>query len=96
MRRSGANKIIYDRRVSREDLPKLDKVIKERIRIAIETKLQSFPEKYGEPLHARLGRYWRLRVGDWRVIYEILRNEVCIRAIGHRNDIYKTTGRRLG
>ena len=46
----------------------------------------------GTPLKGKLAGFYRLRVGDWRVIYEV--NElpspsVVIRALGSRGDIYK-------
>lgn len=96
MKKSGANnKISYDRRVESQDIPNLDHLIRRRIKIAIETKLATYPEIYGEPLHAKLARYWKLRVGDWRVIYELSNKEVVIHIIGHRANIYKIVERRL-
>ena len=32
---------------------------------------------------------YRLRVGKWRIVYQILDDEVIIRDIGSRGDIYK-------
>lgn len=34
---------------------------------------------------------WRIRIGDYRVIYEIddAVPEVCVMAIGHRRDVYR-------
>lgn len=44
-----------------------------------------------EPLTGDLAGLYKLRVGDYRVIYEILRDEqtILIHAIGHRRDIYR-------
>jgi len=44
-----------------------------------------------EPLTGDLAGLYKLRVGDYRVIYEILRDEqtIVIHAIGHRRDIYR-------
>ena len=59
--------------------------ITEKIRL-IGTRLESFP-------HERLqGRSeFRLRVGDYRVIYEfdVGRNEILLVTVGHRRDVYR-------
>jgi mRNA interferase RelE/StbE len=33
--------------------------------------------------------YWKLRVGDWRVIYKIEARTVTILRIGHRREVYE-------
>ncbi|MDE5064783.1 type II toxin-antitoxin system RelE/ParE family toxin [Wolbachia endosymbiont of Drosophila tristis] len=49
------------------------------------------PDKVGEALSHKWVGYFRLRVGDYRVIYLIDNSEhmVKIAAIGHRKEIYK-------
>jgi mRNA interferase RelE/StbE len=44
-----------------------------------------------EPLTGDLAGLYKLRVGDYRIIYEILHNEqtLIIHAIGHRKEIYR-------
>ena len=42
--------ISYHHLVKSEDIPKLDNTVKTRIRKAIETRLMTAPEDYGEPL----------------------------------------------
>jgi len=44
-----------------------------------------------EPLSGNLAGLFKLRVGDYRVIYEILRNEsiILIHMVGHRSGIYR-------
>jgi mRNA-degrading endonuclease RelE of RelBE toxin-antitoxin system len=87
--------ITYHPLVTASDIPKLDKVVQKRVRLAIEFKLKINPLLYGSPLHRSLKLLWKLRVGDWRVIYTIEPNGVYILAIGHRNDIYKKVLGRL-
>ena len=95
MKKSGANKILYDKRVLKEDLSRLDSVMRKRVLAAIESKLTTHPHIYGEPLHFELRGYWRLRAADWRIIYEILdKNTVLIHMIGHRSDVYDQLKRR--
>lgn len=63
--------------------------IKERIVKTIE--LLRFNPYLGKKLHGELAGSFRLRVGDFRIVYDILREEnlVILHAIGSRGDIYK-------
>ena len=67
-------------------LDKLDQDMKKRIRKKLE-ELQQYPERGN---HLRYSEYWSLRVGDYRIIYEIDKKEqkVIILYIGHRKDVY--------
>lgn len=49
------------------------------------------PRRIGKPLKGSLNRYWRYRVGDYRIIAEIIDSEFIIDVvkIGHRRDIYE-------
>ncbi|MDA8245110.1 MAG: type II toxin-antitoxin system RelE/ParE family toxin [Elusimicrobia bacterium] len=67
--------------------------IKTRIRKAIEERLILDPLKFGEPLRRSLSGFRKLRVGDYRVIYEVQGQAVVILKIGHRRDVYKKFGR---
>ena len=82
--------VIYHPDVPRKDLPKISEDIKRRIKRSIEVKLTSAPEEFGEPLRRTLKGYWKLRVGDYRVIYKITGKTVIVLRIGHRREIYKT------
>jgi len=55
------------------------------------------PEVYGRPLRHTLRGYWKLRVGDYRVVFKIKGAEVHILAIVHRKETYrvKQTGRPI-
>lgn len=51
-------------------------------------------ESYGSNLEALTGEFeglFKLRVGDYRVVYELIHEEklILIHAIGHRRDIYR-------
>jgi mRNA interferase RelE/StbE len=76
----------YHPLVKEKDLPKLDKKVKTRIKKAIESKLLIAPEKYGAPLRRTLKGYWKLRVGDYRVVFKVKGNEIIILAILHRKE----------
>jgi len=56
-----------------EDLPIIDRRIKDRIRKVIEERLQTAPHDYGEPLRKSLKGYWKLCVGDYRVVFKNVR-----------------------
>lgn len=88
-------KVLYHPDVKKIDLPLLNKNIKIRIKKAIEERLITEPTKYGKPLRKSLKRYWKLRVGDYRVIYKIENNEVFILGIIHRDEVYHRIFTRL-
>ena len=77
------------------DIPQLNETLKKRIKKAIEERLSISPHQYGEPLRKTLKGYWKLRVGDYRVVYKIEGNEVWIFAIINRKDIYKKIIKRI-
>lgn len=77
------------------DIPLLDGRLRTRIKTAIETRLAAAPHQYGEPLRKTLRGYWKLRVGDYRVVYQISGDTVIILAIIHRRRVYEAVGGRL-
>jgi mRNA interferase RelE/StbE len=79
----------YHPSVKNEDLPKLDKANAARIRRAIETRLLVAPQDYGEPLRRTLKGYWKLRVGDYRVVFLVKGEEILILGILHRKEVYE-------
>jgi mRNA interferase RelE/StbE len=82
-------RIEYLESVVREDIPKLSKADRGRVRTAIERRLTSHPVEFGKPLRHSLKGARRLRVGDWRVIYRIEPPDlVLVVKIGHRREVY--------
>jgi len=69
--------------------------VRNRIKKAIEQRLSISPHQYGEPLKKTLKGYWKLRVGDYRVVYKIERNEVLIFEIIKRKDVYRKIFKRI-
>lgn len=53
------------------------------------------PHKYGLPLRKSLKGYWKLRVGDYRVVFRIGDAEVFILGIRHRKDVYGAMTERI-
>ena len=80
------------------------KAVKELQKIEMQTRtrilenakqLHENLDKLGKPL--KQSDFWRLRVGDYRVIYEINQNkeQVVILFIGHRSKVYDDFSRML-
>jgi mRNA interferase RelE/StbE len=87
--------VTYHQDVKDIDLPKINKDIKLRIKKAIEERLMNDPLKYGKPLRKSLKGYWKLRVGDYRVVYKIEGSNIIVLAIIHRKEVYKDVKSRL-
>ncbi len=70
-----------------KELQKTEKHIQTRI-IGSSKQLRENPDKIGKPL--KQSDFWSLRVGDYRVIYEInpTINQVIILFVGHRSKVY--------
>ncbi len=88
-------RLSYHPAVLREDLPRLNRDIRDRIQRALEQRLALEPAYYGEPLRHQLKGYWKLRVGNYRIIYRIESHTVWIITIGHRKDVYAVPVQRL-
>jgi len=95
MRPPGAKAIVYHPLVVRHDIPGLDRRVAKSLKSIIERKLGTGPEIYGLPLRGTLGGYWKLRWGDWRVVYLIATSEVRIVLIANRKEVYRLAQRRL-
>ena len=76
---------------AKKQLARLDKTQAQRItKYLRRLMLLEDPRYAGKALTGNLRTYWRYRVGDYRVICEIMDNELVIVAvtIGHRKDVY--------
>lgn len=86
--------LIYHPDVRDVDISALNKTLRKRIKKAIETRLSTEPHQFGEPLRKTLKGYWKLRVGDYRVVFKIVKKEVRILGILHRKKVYDLVGKR--
>ncbi len=84
----------YHPDVKNIDIPLLDARLQARIKNAIESRLTAAPHLYGEPLRKTLRGYWKLRVGDYRVVFKIVGEEVWILGIIHRKKVYEEIKKR--
>lgn len=87
-------RVIYHPEV-RADIALINEKLRKRIKRAIETRLTTEPEKYGAPLRKTLKGYWKMRVGDYRIIFKVSGNEIIIFTIQHRKSVYGDIGKRL-
>lgn len=86
--------LIYHADVEKIDLPIIDAKNKSMIKRAIEERLTTKPEVYGKPLQRNLKGYWKLRVGEYRIIFKTFGNELRIYGIIHRKRVYEDIGKR--
>ena len=93
-------KVQIDELVLKKDFKKIDKADQLRIINTIRKKLTSKPQEFGKPLKGELKGYWKLRIGEYRVIYEIEKDKIIVYVImvGQRRDkeAYKKAIIRLG
>jgi mRNA interferase RelE/StbE len=72
------------------DLEKLTKSVCQRIVNKINWLAENFDQITPQPLTADLSSFFKLRVGDYRVIYEFDAEKriIFIDRVGHRREIY--------
>lgn len=68
---------------------KLPRPARDRVLDAIDD-LQDDPRPHGAKKLAGEQRAWRVRVGDYRVIYDVLDSELVVTVVraGHRREVY--------
>ena len=95
MKNSGEKryKIFYSDAVN-QDLPRITTQQQKIIARAIQEKLGTQPEIFGKPLKHSLHPLRSLRVGDFRVIFELKKDKVEILGIMHRSVVYKEIKKR--
>jgi mRNA interferase RelE/StbE len=71
-----------------KDLANLDKPVAQRILKKINWLSENVERVTPEPLIGQLKGTYKLRIGDWRVIYTMEGQTLVIQFIGHRRDIY--------
>ena len=88
-----------DELVFSEDFKNIDGAGQKRIMKAIRKKLTEEPGAYGQPLSGEYKKFWKLKVGPYRVVYQILESKLMVYVIkvGYRRDshVYKELAKRL-
>ena len=80
-------KVFLHKKAAKELLGKIDQQNRERIRKEI-SELEKTPQK-GKHLH--YCNFWSLRIGEYRAIYEIKKqeNSIIVLFVGHRKNVYE-------
>lgn len=76
---------------SRTTLSLLDKEVGQRVLDKLKWLVRNIENIPLLPLHGKYTGLFKLKAGDWRVIYEINHNDkiVTVHKVGHRKEIYK-------
>lgn len=92
--------VLIDELVFKEDFKSIDRPHQQKIIKAIRKKLTTEPERYGKPLKGDLKGLWKLRAGQYRVVYEVKEDKILVYVIkiGFRRDeeVYIEAVKRLG
>jgi len=72
-----------------KDIEKLDKQIARRVVRKITWLAENYDHIVPEPLTGEFKGTYKLRVGDYRVVYTLKNKIIVIQFIGHRKRIYK-------
>ena len=74
-----------------DDLTRLDLAVAQRIISRIQWLAEHFDEIKPELLTGTLTGFFKLRSGDYRIIYQVRRDQnlIVIHRIGHRREVYK-------
>lgn len=77
---------------AKKQLTKVDAQAKDRIlNFFYQEELRKSPKTFGKNLRGNLKKFWRYRVGDYRILCELKNAElvVLVIEIGHRSNVYK-------
>ena len=81
------------RLVIEQDFKNISKSARKLILKTLFKKLGSAPEEYGAPLRYGLKGFWKLKIGEYRVVYSIKKKEVSVLVLKigmHRDEeVYK-------
>ncbi len=69
---------------AKKEYDKLDNTIKEKIK----QRMYDLEKDPYIGTHLKKVQYWKLRVEDYRLVYQIKNTDVIILLIGHRKNIY--------
>jgi len=72
-----------------DDLNKLDSLIVQRILRKVTWFADNLEKITPEPLTGDLKGMFKLRIGDWRVVYHMEGTSTVIHFVGHRKEIYE-------
>ncbi|RPI58908.1 MAG: type II toxin-antitoxin system RelE/ParE family toxin [Chloroflexi bacterium] len=73
------------------DLAKMDTAVARRVVARIRWLAENLEDLQPEALTGNLAGFYKLRAGDYRVVYEIVRagSMMIVHLVGHRREIYR-------
>ena len=71
------------------DLEKLDHQVVRRVLRKVSWLSEHFERVVPEPLSGEFKGTYKLRVGEWRVIYTVEKEKIVIQFVGHRREVYR-------
>ena len=73
-----------------QDFGELDQVVADRLLKKLRWLAENFDSVTPEPLTGAFSGLFKLRVGDYRIVYQANREKkvLTVRVVGHRRDIY--------
>jgi mRNA interferase RelE/StbE len=79
---------------AREQIKRLDKPVARRIQSRLNWLAENFEAIEPQALTADWQDFFKLRVGDYRVIYTANRSTqvLTVQSVGHRSEVYKRPG----
>jgi mRNA interferase RelE/StbE len=92
-------RVVIDELVFEKDIKNISHPERKRMFRTIRNKLTTNPKEFGVPLRGRFSSFWKLRIGPYRVIYEIeeAKIQVYVIMIGFRRnaEVYRKLLTRL-
>lgn len=78
-------------RQGRDSLASLDNEIAQRVLVKLKWLVRNADNLSHVPLKGKLSGLYKLKIGDWRVIYEVRHDEksAIVHKVGHRREVYK-------
>lgn len=83
---------------AKKEFSKLDQQAKKQIQKYIDKLAErDDPRSLGDPLESNLVSFWRYRVGDYRLVAEILDDRLIVLfvVVAHRKNVYDIAKKRL-
>lgn len=71
------------------DIEELDQVVRVRVLTKVSWLEENIPVLVPDRLHHELRELYKLRIGDYRVVYSFHKDHIVIETVGHRWDVYK-------
>ena len=76
---------------AKRDIRRLDKPVARRVLTRLSWYADNISDLIPIPMQGRWAGFFKLRIGDYRVLYEIIEEEnlIFVIQVGHRREIYR-------